>query len=491
MKQLIYIFLLASIFVSCSDEVQEEAQQEVTSVHTIWTDKSELFVEYDAFVVGELSTFAAHFTDVSDFKAITEGKVTVSLIQGDKGIRNTADAPSSPGIFKPALRPKSAGTYQLVFEIETPTIKDRIVIENIPVYASMEEAIKKHPQEEEGNTITFLKEQAWKMDFANVPVQKRQTYNVIHSGGEILSAQGDEVTITATASGIVMYSDRSITVGASVSSGQQLFKVAEGGMTNNNLQTEFLQAKSAYEKTKLTFERKKALYDSKAISKTEYEDAELAYRLAESEYNNRARNFSSGGKTIRTKTVGYIKQLFKQEGEYVEAGEALAVVTQNKNLTLLAHVSPSDYPSLTPEISANFAINSIHYSTNELRGKLLSYGKSITAENPKIPVYFEINNTGNLIPGSYIDVWIKTNPKVEALTIPVESLLEDVGTYSVIVQLGGETFELREIKTGVSDGEYVEVLSGLKEGERVVSTGAYQVKMASMSGQVPAHGHSH
>lgn len=471
--------------------MEEQSSEEATSVHTIWTDKTELFVEYDAFVVGELSTFAAHFTDMRDFKAITEGKVTVSLIQGKNGIRNSVNAPSSPGIFKPALKPKAAGTYQLVFEIETSNIKDRIVIENVPVYASKKEAIIKHPKEEEGNEISFLKEQAWKMDFANVPVKRQQMFHVIHSGGEILPAQGDEITISATASGIVVYSDKSLTVGASVSSGTQLFTVAEGGISDNNLQTEYLKARSGYEKAKAAFERKQTLYNSKTISKTEFEDAQLNYQLAESDYNNLSRNFSRGGKMIRTSTGGFIKELFKQEGAYVQAGEPLAIVTQNKNLTLLTYVNPSDYSKLSADISANFKTSSGSYSTEELGGKLLSYGRSVSVENPKIPVYFEINNQGDLVSGSYMDIWIKISPKSEVLAVPVDALLEDAGKYSVIVQLGGESFEMREIKIGVSDGKFVEVLSGLKEGERIVTTGAYQIKMASMSGQVPAHGHSH
>ena len=43
----------------------------------------------------------------------------------------------------------------------------------------------------------------------------------------------------------------------------------------------------------------------------------------------------------------------------------------------------------------------------------------------------------------------------------------------------------------MENGKQVQVLSGLTEGERVVTKGAYQVKMASLGGSVPAHGHSH
>ena len=51
--------------------------------------------------------------------------------------------------------------------------------------------------------------------------------------------------------------------------------------------------------------------------------------------------------------------------------------------------------------------------------------------------------------------------------------------------------ERRPVQLGKRNGEYVEVLTGLKAGEYVVTKGAYQVKMASMSSQVPAHGHEH
>ena len=75
--------------------------------------------------------------------------------------------------------------------------------------------------------------------------------------------------------------------------------------------------------------------------------------------------------------------------------------------------------------------------------------------------------------------------------IPVNGLLEDYGNYSVIVQLSGESFERRSVKIGKRNGENVEIRQGLQIGEVVVTTGAYQVKMASMSGSTPAHGHEH
>ncbi|MDX2359395.1 MAG: efflux RND transporter periplasmic adaptor subunit [Crocinitomicaceae bacterium] len=492
------IFLLSIVmvsFYSCQDSTTEEEhmhEDALTLSYTIWTDKTELFVEFEPLVVGEISSFAAHFSEMEHFKAVTEGQVTVSLIKGDVGIRHTVDGPSSPGIFKPKLTPKETGIYSLVFEILTGSIHDTIVIENVEVFASMTEAEKKISTEEApANEISFLKEQAWKMEFANAPVVQGTMYDVIKTGGRILPSQGDEKTITATASGIVLYTSNGLIIGSEVSNGQTMFQISGGDLTDNNIETKFLQAKSHYNREKANFERKSELYDAKAIAKSEYEDALLSYQLAESDYLNLAANFGNSGVSVRSSSTGFIKTLFKNEGEYVEAGEPLAVITQNKRLTIQADISQEDYNKLNNSITANFLFNGQTYSLEDFNGRLLSYGKSVSSESPKIPVFFELDNKGDLLSGSFIEVWIKTNPTHSAILIPVSALLEEYGVYSVFVQTSGESFEKREVVLGSSDGIYVQVISGVSEGERVVTTGAYQIKMASLSGQIPAHGHAH
>ena len=474
------------------EEAHEHNEEQVTLSYTVWTDKTELFVEFEPLVVGELTNFAAHFSEMKQFKALKEGKVTVSLIRDSKGIRNTVNAPNSPGIFRPAIQPNAAGIFDLVFEIETPLLKDKIVIKDIEVFENSKMAVAGTPhQEENPNAISFLKEQAWKMDFSNVPVIKDTIYHVINVGGEILSSQGDEITITATANGIVVYNSTSLTIGAKVSNGQSLFTVSGGDVSNNNIQTQFTISKSNYDLAKSNYERKKELYELKAIAKSEFEIAQSEFKQTQSEYNSLATNFSKSGKSIKTNSGGYIKKLFRQEGEYVEAGQPLAIVTQNKRLTIRANVPQSNYKYLDQSLTANFSLNGKAYSIVDFNGNLLSFGKSVSHDNPKIPVYFELDNTGELLAGSFIDVWLKTTPTSQALLIPTSTLLEDNGTYSVIVQTGGESFEKRTVVIGASDGVNVHVISGVELNERVVIKGAYQVKMSSMSGQVPAHGHAH
>ena len=67
----------------------------------------------------------------------------------------------------------------------------------------------------------------------------------------------------------------------------------------------------------------------------------------------------------------------------------------------------------------------------------------------------------------------------------------DNGRPVVFVLLDGETFQRRELETGIEDGGWVEVRSGVEAGERVATKGAYAIKLASLSPESFSHGHAH
>ena len=78
-----------------------------------------------------------------------------------------------------------------------------------------------------------------------------------------------------------------------------------------------------------------------------------------------------------------------------------------------------------------------------------------------------------------------------ALTVPAAAIIDDSGMSVVFVQIDGEAFERRVVRTGLREQGQVEIMSGLKAGEHVVTRGAWSVKLAASSGSIPAHGHAH
>ena len=125
-------------------------------------------------------------------------------------------------------------------------------------------------------------------------------------------------------------------------------------------------------------------------------------------------------------------------------------------------------------------------------GRLLSSGKSMPEGTFYVPVIFECNNVGNILPGSFAEIWLLGNEQREALTVPLTALTEEQGVFFVYVQKDKEHYEKREVKTGGQDGVRVEILKGIQANEKVVTQGAIHVKLASQSGTIPeGHNHNH
>jgi membrane fusion protein, heavy metal efflux system len=464
--------------------------------YTVYTDQTELFVEFKPLIVGQTSSFAAHLTRLGEnFKPLTEGQLTVSLVKGTQGIRPTVEAPRSPGIFGPRLQPKTAGSgYQLIFDVKTKDYTDRIVIDKLTVYPDEKAAMAAQPQEAvSGNEISYLKEQAWKTDFANEAVRRQPFYNIIKTTGQIMPAQGDEVVLTAPASGIVSFTSSGLVAGKAVAAGQALFTIKGGALAEDNVNLRLGQARGRLQKAKADYDRASELVKDQIIARKEFETIALEYQNARREHQALAANFRSGGIQVKTPQRGFIRDLQVAAGAFVEAGKPIATVAQNRNLMLRADVPQQYFGQLKTITSANFRTSADNrvYELSEVNGRLVSFGRSAVAGSYYTPVYFEIQNQPQFIPGAFVEVFLKASPSGDALVIPASALLEEQGAFYVYVQTAGETFEKREVRLGASDAARVQVLSGVQEGERVVTKGAYQIKLATLSGTMPAHGHEH
>lgn len=462
--------------------------------YTLYTDKSELFVEFKPLVVGQVSKFAAHLTHLGEnFTPYTEGTVTVSLVTGNKGIKHSADAPSSPGIYRLALQPTHVGTGKLIFDIKTKDFSDQIVIDSIPIYADEKTAIATQPKEEVGTDISYLKEQAWKVEFSNMPVVRQTIYDVIKTTGQVQAAPGDEAVVVAKSAGIVKFRGANILAGLPVRSGQALFSVSGGDIAVDNIDAAIRTARAEQNSAKAEFERFSELIKDKLITQTEFQQAKLRYQQSQIALTNLSKSYGAGGKSAVAPSSGFIKDLLVTEGQYVAAGQPLATITKNSRLVLRADVSLKDVDRMSLIKQANFTIiqNKQTYSTQELNGRLLSVAKTTGNNTPYIPIHFEIDSKSGIMPGSYAQVYLQTTPIYNAFVIPETSLIEEQGVFYVYVQTAGESFQKREVKTGANDGKNIQILSGIAEGERVVDKGSYQIKLATMSGTMPAHGHEH
>lgn len=470
----------------------EEAKLYLTS----YSDLMEVFAEADPLVKGKNSGILSHFSWLKDFSALTNGEVTISLIVGNKGIRQTLSAPTRKGIYSFTLQPEVTGEGQIIFDINTPEGKTQLIVKGVRVFDSESEAAKdaEKMQASKTNTIVFTKEQTWKIEFATEQPVIEPFGQVIKTSAQVQSAQGDEVIVSAKANGILIFTSENILEGKNVGNGQNLFTISSSGMAENNSAVRYAEAQNNYERTKADYDRQKELAKDKIVSEKELQKTKNDFENAKAVYDNFNKNFSAAGQSVSSPMSGFVKQLFVKNGQYVEAGQPIVSISQNKTLLLKADVQQKYAPFLSSINSANIKTiqDSKTYSLEQLNGKILSYGRNANTDNYLIPVSLQIDNKGCFISGGYVELFLKTITNTNALTIPNSAIIEDQGSFFVFSQINPELFEKKEIKIGSTDGLKTEIISGISKNERVVTKGAILIKLAQATGSLDAHsGHNH
>ena len=337
--------------------------------------------------------------------------------------------------------------------------------------------------------IIFPKAQAAKTTFEVREIQPASFNQVVKTTGQVLAAPGDEAVIVATSNGVVSFSSNKLTEGTKVQKGQSLFQISSKDIAEGDYYT---KVKATYEAAKASYDRAEALVKDKIISQKEFESTKLEFENAKTAYNAVSNNKTAKGVSVNAPINGHMKNILVKEGEYITVGQPLATVSQNQRLVLRAEVSQRYYNAMQSVKSANFKTpydNKV-YSLEDLNGRLLSFGKTSNENSFFIPVSFEFDNKGEVIPGSFVEVYLISSPIENTLSIPVSALTNEMGIHYVYVQIDEEGYRKQEVALGANNGKEVQIIKGLHPGDRVVTQGAYQVKMASASGAIP-HGHSH
>lgn len=312
----------------------------------------------------------------------------------------------------------------------------------------------------------------------------------IHTSGVIEATPGDNAAIVATASGIVSFAGKKTVEGSAISRGGILLAINSSTMTDDNLSARTTDAKAALAKAERDFARIESLYKEQMATSETMESARVALVNAQQTVETLTRGTSGGGKNVTSSIGGYITSLAVKDGDYVSQGQILATVSSSRTVVLKADLPARFFDKLGQINSANFSTpyNNTSYDIAEMGGRMLATARSTT--DYSLPIRFEIENRANLVSGSVVDVYLKTIPVQNVISVPITSLTEEQGAFYVYVQLDAECYVKRAVEKGQSNGKEVEILGGLKAGETVVTRGAYYVRLASMSTAIP-DGHNH
>lgn len=336
---------------------------------------------------------------------------------------------------------------------------------------------------EEAGVIHLTPAQIEEFGIKSSVVEPEEFSQVIKVSGQIVSAPSDRAIVSAKSSGIVTFS-HGIADGVKVNRGQSVASVSAKGMAGGDSNE---AARVAYEAAKRELDRITPLHADGIVSTRDYNAALQAYEQAKAAYSG-----SKSGSAAVAPTAGIITSLLVRQGEFVEAGQPIAEISGSRELTLRADLPEKYFRELHSITSAKFrtAYSNGVIDLATLNGHRVADQAAVGNRQGYLPVYFRFNNNGEVVPGTSAEVYLIGAAKGKVLSVPVGSLSEQQGQLFVFVQLDEDCFRKQPVEVGQSNGEKVEILSGLKGGEQVVTEGTTFVRLAETSGVVP-EGHSH
>lgn len=497
-----------------TDEHAGHEHDERTAQITVWTNGYEVFAEHKAPVVNKATTFITHITDLETLEPRREGPIRILLQpEGGAPIEHLHAGPSRAGVYLPGLTFPQAGKWQV-----SVVVQDKVIhLGAVEVFSDEHKAAHAGlPEAPDG--VSFLKEQQWKIQSKAEPVAKRTLKERVRVPGTVTAKPGLSASVNAPIAGRLLPVEGKAlpVIGDKVEAGQTLALLqpsfSEIGARMVEAEAEVTRTRLALEQAEAAFKRMEALGKAEARTQREVQEAEFALKTAQANHNAAIslqatyRNVTAGlgAKTntalpvleLKAPVAGIVvSQNNMAVGEYLPAERSLLTILDARTVFLEARVPEAGARRLSQAKGASYELPGERGNFRAILsdgGRLVFAGLQIDTHTRTVPLLYEMpNSDGRLRIGESVTLHVETANATNAVAVPDSAIVEEDGQSVAFVQLAGETFEKRTLTLGIRDGNWVQVLEGLSEGDRVVTKGAYAIRLASVSSVIPAHGHAH
>ncbi len=534
------------------DEEHHHDHEEPAVSTTHWGSGLEVYTHHPCPVAGEPFELAVHLTQVESGRPVTSGSVSM-ILRGPEGadIQSVAETSASPGLFLLELDLPTAGTYPASLSVEAPEVAEgayTIDWEPIEVFASEEAAHEAGDAaaEEADNDVVMTKEQQWRIGLRSEVLQPQPLAERLVVPGRVVAPHPSEAMVPPPVKGRILAAPdtKMPQVGDQVRAGQMLAVIepsvagseavqllvnqaqlqtldAELAAKQLDVEASIASAKVDLESAQESHQRLGDLAERGTIPEKRLIEARYALQQAEArlaglqklhdthvdarqqlaDFFRRVRGSQEGSQgdgnltvQLRSPIDGTVIEAHATPGEFVDREHPLFRIVDLRRLYLDAEVSEYDVAKVEKSPGAAFRLSAypdrIIPILRSEGGRLLFVGNEVDLRTRTVSVRYEVPNPEGLLRiGMFADVMIEIDRRPEALAVPVEAVVEDSGEPIVYVQTGGESFERRPVRLGIRDGDLLEIVDGLKAGQRLVVEGAYTVKLSTLSSAIPEHHH--
>lgn len=247
--------------------------------------------------------------------------------------------------------------------------------------------------------------------------------------------------------------------GDQVQAGKLLLTIDSGEIT-----AQAIQAQAAYNNAKLQYDRIKGLYDAKASTQMEMDQATLGFETAQA--GLKAAKAMESYTRITAPISGQIVEKRINLGEMTLPGQPILRIEDNRNLRLEVTVREQDILHIRPGEQVKVQIDAM--PGKELVGRVGQVVPAADVRTHSFVVKVDVPAEKGLITGMYGRAFFSTGRR-EAILVPKEAVVSMAGVSGVYLIGSDEKALFQMVQVGEARGDRVEVLTGLKPGDRVVA----------------------
>ena len=313
---------------------------------------------------------------------------------------------------------------------------------------------------------------------ANSPKNAQRTVSIMGVEGRVLKAEkfadnltlsgtleaNEEIDIRSEISGIV--ESINFEEGAKVSKGQILFRV-----NDIELRAQLSKVKTAQQLASENQRRAKLLLDKQAISQEEYEISHADFESARAESELIGAQLSKT--TVRAPFSGTIGLRSISKGTYVTPATPIAKLVNTSQLKITFAI-PEKYVSQMKVGSSLTFTTSNSREVNTAKVYAIEPQVDIATRTLKLRAVAD-NKAGKLYPGTFANVTLPLETVNDALLVPTEALIPIQNGKKIFVTDHGKAKEV-VVETGARTDSTVRVLSGIKVGDTILTSGVMSLK---------------
>ena len=229
----------------------------------------------------------------------------------------------------------------------------------------------------------------------------------------------------------------------------------------DNPSLNYEQARVNFESARTAYQRISTLYKEEGVSQQSYDNARTQYELAKANWDT-VRNM----KDVKAPLSGYVTRLNVLESDNVETGDPLFTISDYKQLKSTVWVTDREIGRIEKGQRATAV-----WQGNRIDGRVIQVDMAMDQTRKAFAVKLEFENDSYLVPsGVSAQIHIEVYSRDQALVVEMDEVIESGDRRYVYLAEDG-TGRRREIRTGVQEELKLEVIDGLRPGERLITEG--------------------